>query len=114
VKLVETGKFVDNKKLCKKVINEILKKKLNANKVDVATLSSTHLPFLLPIIQTEFPNITFLDPGFLIAKKISTIIKKNESKKNLLKIFTSSNPKIFEKKLQKIGIKNKVSFLSTN
>ena len=85
---------------------------LNKNQIDVVTLSSTHLPFLKKYLKKEFPNIQFIDPGNIVAQKIHFKIKNKQSKKNSLKIFASKNPKNFQSKLLKIGIKNKVNFLS--
>ncbi|MFB5629607.1 MAG: glutamate racemase, partial [Nitrosarchaeum sp.] len=82
------------------------------NKIDVVTLSSTHLSFLKPLLNSEFPKIKFIDPADAVANKILANIKKNNSKKNVIKIFTSGNTKVYEKKLIKIGIKHKVKFLS--
>ena len=110
VDLVESCKFVDSKKLCSNKIKKILTKPLLKNHVDVATLSSTHLPFLLPSLKEIFPNIIFLDPGSMIADKIAEKIK-NQDKTKSLTIFASGNTQVFQKKLSKIGIKNKVRSL---
>ncbi len=111
IELVESGKFIDNSKECKLKIKQLLKKELIKQNVDVVTLSSTHLPFLLPYLKKEFPNIKFIDPANEVAKKIAKKSFKKSSKRNTMKIFTSSNSGLFEKYLKKIGIKNKVSFL---
>jgi glutamate racemase len=79
----------------------------------VSTLSSTHLSFLKPLLSSEFPQIKFIDPSDTVADKVLANIKKNKSKKNTIKIFTSGNVKLFQKNLNKLGIKNKVNFLST-
>jgi glutamate racemase len=107
VELVETGKFLTDKKYCSKTIQNVLGKQVAG--IDVITLSSTHLPFLLPILKKEFPLVKFLDPADDVAKKVAKKIKNESSYK--LKIYTSSDPKILQKYLQKMGIKNKVSFL---
>ncbi len=112
VELVESGKFISNKKLCKKIIKKTLTKVFEDNEIDVATLSSTHLPFLKRFLKEEFPKITFLDPAQDLANKIAKLTSKKRSKKNSLKIFTSKDPSLFQKQLKKIGIKNKVNFLS--
>ena len=112
VDLVESGKFLSEKNYCKKIIKKELQM-LHENQIDVVTLSSTHLPFLKKYLQKEFPNIQFIDPGNLIAQKIYSKIRNKQSKRNSLKIFTSGNTKEFQTKLLKIGIKNKVSFLSS-
>ena len=110
IELVESGKFIDNKKLCKNEIIRILSKPLLQNHIDVVTLSSTHLPFLLPFFKQIFPNITFLDPGNNIADKIAKKLKP-QNKTRSLTIFASGNVKDFQTKLSKIGIKNKVRSL---
>ena len=110
IDLVESGKFIDNKKLCKDKIKKILSKSFIKYDVDIATLSSTHLPFLLPFLNKVFPNIVFLDSGNIVADKIVKKLK-NQNKTKSLTIFASGNIQVFQKKLSKIGIKNKVRSL---
>ncbi|MCV0393244.1 MAG: aspartate/glutamate racemase family protein [Nitrosopumilus sp.] len=112
VDLVESGKFVTNKKLCIKLIKKILDEKIIKNSIDVITLSSTHLPFIQHFLEKKYPSIQFLDPGRIIANNIYSKIKNQQNKKNTLKIFTSGNTNEFQTKLKNIGIKNKVNFLS--
>jgi len=112
VDLVESGKFLTDKKYCTKIIKKDLKI-LNQHDIDVVTLSSTHLPFLKSLLQKEFPHIQFIDPGKIIANKINSKIKQNKIKRNSLKIYTTGNAKEFQTRLNKIDIKNKVNFLST-
>ena len=112
IRLVEEGKFLDNQKLCEKTIKKILSESFSELDIDVAILSSTHLPFLLPFLKKQFPNITFVDPAKEVSQKIRKIVGKNSSKKNTMKIFTSSNPKKFQKYLWQIGIKKNVSLLT--
>ena len=112
IELVETGKFITNKKFCRQIIKKILQNVFLQNNIDVVTLSSTHLPLLRSLLQTEFPKITFLDPGQGVANKVKNLTRKKRSKKNSLKIFTSGNTQTFQKQLRKLGIRNKISFLS--
>lgn len=107
VEFVESGKFINNKILCKNKIKNILSESFSKNNVDVVTLSSTHLPFLLPYFKEIFPNITFLDPGGIVVDKIAKKLRR-QNKTRSLSIFASGNIKVFQKKLSKIGIKNKV------
>ena len=95
VRLVEEGKFLADRKLCEKTVKKVLSKPFSESNVDVAILSSTHLPFLLPFLKKQFPNITFVDPAKEVSQKIRKIVGKNSSKKNTIKIFTSDNPKKF-------------------
>ena len=111
VELVESGKFLTEKKYCKKMIKKELQI-LYQNQIDVVTLSSTHLPFLKKYLEKEFSSIQFIDPGSIVAQKIYSKIKNKQSKRNSLKIFTSGNTKEFQNKLSKIGIKNKVNSLT--
>ena len=107
VRLVEEGKFLADRKLCEKTVKKVLSKPFSESNVDVAILSSTHLPFL----KKQFPNITFVDPAKEIAQKVRKIVAKKPSKTNTMKIFTSSDPKKFQKYLWQIGIKKNVSLL---
>ena len=111
VDLVESGKFIYDKKFCKKKIEKVLLKPIITNNVDVVTLSSTHLPFLLPILKQVFPNIIFLDPAGLVVDQIVKKLKTKKSKRNSIEIFTSGNIKLFQKRLRQIGIVNTVKQL---
>ena len=111
IRLVEEGKFLDCRKLCEKTIKKVLSKPFSKSNVDVAILSSTHLPFLLPFLKKQFPNIKFVEPAKAIAQKVRKIMAKKPSKINTMKIFTSSNPKKFQKYLWQIGIKKNVNLL---
>ena len=112
VNLVETGKFIDKSEYCSTMIQKILKKKFQQHKIDVATLSSTHLPFLLPFLKDAFPNVRFLDPAVIVAQKVSRRNIANKNLKNRLKIFTTGDAKKFQSKLKKIGVRNKVTSFS--
>ena len=112
INLVETGKFIDKPEYCSTIIQKTLKKKFQQHKIDVATLSSTHLPFLLPFLEDAFPNVRFLDPAIRVAQRISQRNDNNKNLKNKLRIFTTGNAKKFESKLRKIGVRTKVTSFS--
>ena len=112
VNLVETGKFIDKPEYCSTIIQKTLKKKFQQHKIDVATLSSTHLPFLLPFLEDAFPNVRFLDPAIRVAQRISQRNDNNKNLKNKLRIFTTGDAKKFESKLRKIGVRTKVTSFS--
>jgi len=103
---------ISQNKHCKKIIKKTLQPIFSQQSIDTVTLSSTHLPFLKSLLEKEYPHIQFINPGNIIAQKVYTKIKHNQSKRNSLKIFTSGEIKKFQRKLNKIGIKNKVSSLS--
>ncbi len=108
VDLVESGKFIENKRFCKNTIKSLLEKKFLENNIDVVTLSSTHLQFLLPLLEQTFPKISFLDPAENVVKKIMNKHKSRDQAS--LTIFSSGNISRFQKQLHKIGINNKVIF----
>ncbi len=112
VDLVESGKFISTKKLCDQRLSYVLQKKLVDNNIDVAILSSTHLPFLVTYLTKIFPHIQFLDPADDIADQVASQNFFLPSKKNSLKIFSSGDVKTFQKNLQKLGIKNIVQQLN--
>ncbi|MDE1725786.1 MAG: aspartate/glutamate racemase family protein [Thaumarchaeota archaeon] len=110
VDLVESGAFLTKKKFCKKKINSVLRIIID-KQIDVVTLSSTHLPFLLPMLKKIFPSVVFLDPADSIANKIAILLNEKKSNTCKLKIFASGDTKTFQKKLRKLGIKNNVQQL---
>jgi glutamate racemase len=111
VELVESGKFVSDKKYCQKTIKKILDQVSSQNNIDTITLSSTHLPFLKPLLKKQYPNISFIDPADTVAEKVFLKIKNNQSKKNSLKIFATGDIKTFQARLSKLKVKNKVNLL---
>ncbi|AJW69702.1 glutamate racemase [Nitrosopumilus adriaticus] len=109
IQLVESGKFYSNSQLCKTIIRKLLTPKFTKNNVDVATLSSTHLPFLLEFFKEIFPNITFLDPSKPLSIKLKNKYNDHSKKRNSLQIYTSGNIKSFKNKLIHLRIKNNIS-----
>ena len=111
VELVESGKYITKPKHTRQIIRKTLVKIFQTNKIDVAALSSTHLPFLLNFLRKEFPEIVFLNPACDVAEKVAKNLKIT-SRKNKITIFTTGNPKNFQNNLIRIGIKNKVNYFS--
>ncbi len=111
VELVETGKFLTNEKNCVKTISKVLKDEFKENNIKIATLSSTHLPFLSPFLKKIFRGIEFLDPADDVAMKISRL-KQQASKNNSLTIYTTKSPKALQRNLKNMGISNKVTLFS--
>ena len=111
IQMVESGEFLNGQKYCKEKIMKILKNIIFEKNIDVLTLSSTHLPFLRSMLESEFPEVLFIDPSDNVANLVCKKIKKDR-KKNLLKIYSSDRTGTFEKTLAKMGIKKKIEFLS--
>jgi glutamate racemase len=113
VELVESGKFLTDKEYCKNIIKEVLEDVFLDNSIDVATLSSTHLPFLELFLRSIFKNVKFLDPAKNITNVLKDYMKDNDLQENVLRIFTSGDVNLFKKNLQMMGINDEVSFLTT-
>jgi len=113
VELVESGKFLTDKEYCQNVIKEVLEDIFLDNSIDVATLSSTHLPFLEPFLRSIFKNVKFLDPAKNIVNVMKDFIEDDDLQQNVLRIFTSGDVNLFKKNLQMMGIDDEVSFLTT-
>tara|TARA_Y100000996_G_scaffold187543_1_gene146574 strand:- start:441 stop:1184 length:744 start_codon:yes stop_codon:yes gene_type:complete len=111
VELVENGKFLTNEKICIKTIRKVLDEPFMENKIKIVTLSSTHLPFLLPFLKKNFRGIEFLDPAEDIANRIADI-KGPKSTRNSLSIYTTQSPKALQRNLKNMGISNKVTLFS--
>ena len=109
VELVESGKFIHQKQYCRNKIKTVLTNQFLDNRVDVVTLSSTHLPFILPFLRKLFPKIQFLDPAETIAKKIFKYYNTND--KCTFTIYSSGKISKFQNQLHQIGIKRKVKYL---
>ena len=111
VELVESGKFLTHERDCVKIILKVLKDEFKENKIKIATLSSTHLPFLLPFLKKYFRGVEFLDPAEGIATKISKL-EGPRSASNTLSIYTKKSPKSLQRNLKNMGISNKVNLFS--
>ena len=44
--------------------------------IDVVILSSTHHPFIIPLLKESFPHVKFLDPAYSIPDKILKGLKE--------------------------------------
>jgi len=111
IELVESGKFLTHQRDCVKTILKVLKDEFKENKIKIASLSSTHLPFLLPFLKKYFKEVEFLDPANDIAIKISKM-EGPKSTRNSLSIYTTKSPKALQRNLKSMGISNKVNLFS--
>ena len=109
VDLVESGRFITEKKSSKDTIRKILGP-IRKNGADVATLSSTHLPFLLPLLKEVFPDVKFLDPANSVAERVAKTLGKT-TRKGRIEIYASGDTDAFQKKLRKVGIRARVRSL---
>ena len=81
ISMIEDGTFLRNRKKIERLIIEILRE--NPENIDVITLSSTHLPFILDQLNHLYPHIEFIDPSQVIAKDVKKfLIDNNLTNKN--------------------------------
>lgn len=104
VELVESGDIEG--KNTGRAIERILRRRFERNGIDVATLSSTHLPFLRTSLEERFPEVTFLDPASGVARKVGEKIRP--AKRNTLMIYTTRRTAAFERNVRRLGIKSRI------
>ena len=75
VELVENFSFIKNPQITQNIVSEFIHHILNEHpKIDVITLSSTHLPWLKPFFIKAAPHISFLDPADDLVLGIKPVI----------------------------------------
>lgn len=109
VGLVESGAFVSDRGRTERQVTRTVGKALGQKGIDVATLSSTHLPFLREFFERRFPEIRFVDPAERVARGIAQRIRP--AKRNSLRILSTDGTGTFQRSLGRMGIKNRVTFL---
>jgi glutamate racemase len=109
IPLIEDGTFLRNRKKIKHSISLILG---NIDNIDVITLSSTHLPFIIDQLNHLYPHVKFLDPAESIAKDVKKFLidnnLNNKNKNGKMRILVSDNKKKFQEILRQIGRKEKI------
>ena len=69
--MIEDGTFLRNRKKIQHFITQILG---NIDDIDVITLSSTHLPFIIDQLNHLYPHVKFLDPAESIVKEVKKFL----------------------------------------
>ncbi|HEY6659426.1 MAG TPA: glutamate racemase [Nitrososphaeraceae archaeon] len=109
IPLIEDGTFLRNRKKIEQFITQILG---NIDNIDVITLSSTHLPFVLDQLNQIYPHVKFLDPAESIVKDLKKFLidnnLNNKIKNGKMRILVSDNKKKFQEILRQIGRKEKI------
>ena len=101
---VESGRFLTRPQQCRMRVRRILD---GLGRVDVCTLSSTHLPFLYDIMVSERPDVAFLDPARTVASR--AVAHVGHTGTNSLRIY-ASDTKIAQN-LHRLGITQTVLHL---
>ena len=109
ISMIEDGTFLRNRKKIAQLIRQLLGK---IDDIDVVTLSSTHLPFILDQLNQLYPHIEFIDPSQIIAKEVKKILinnnLNNKTKNGKMRILVSDKKKEFQEILRQIGRREKI------
>jgi glutamate racemase len=111
IELVENGTYITNERRTYDIISRALGDELD-KKIDVITLSSTHLPFVKRYLSNLLPTVKFVDPATIIAKDVrkfltfNRILKKTGSGR--LQIFVSEGKRYFEQTIRAMGVKEPI------
>jgi len=111
IELIEKGVHLGNERQTFNVISRVLGDNID-EKIDVITLSSTHLPFVKRYLNSLLPTVRFIDPAQIVAKDVRKFLKfyrmAKKSGRSNLKILVSDGKMEFEKSLRAMGMKESI------
>ena len=111
VELIEQGVHLDNERRTFDVVSRVLGDGVD-EKLDVITLSSTHLPFVKTYLNALLPSVRFVDPAQIVAKDVRKFLKSyrmaKKSGTGRLQILVSDSKREFEKSVRAMGIREPV------
>lgn len=111
VELIEHGVHLENERRTFDVISRVLGDSVN-EKIDVITLSSTHLPFVKKYLNALLPTVRFVDPAQAVAKDVRKFLSfyrmAKKSGSGRLQILVSDGKREFEKSLRAMGVKEPI------
>jgi glutamate racemase len=111
IELIEHGVHLENERRTFDVISRVLGDSVDS-KMDVITLSSTHLPFVKTYLNALLPTVRFVDPAQTIARDVRKFLKfyrmAKKSGTGKLQILVSDGKREFEKSVRAMGIREPV------
>jgi glutamate racemase len=111
VELIENGVHLENERRTFDVISRVLGDNVD-QKIDVITLSSTHLPFVKRYLAALIPTVRFVDPAQSVAKEVRKFLAFNRMAKKRgtgkLEILVSDRKREFENSIRLMGIREPV------
>jgi glutamate racemase len=111
IELIEQGVHLDNERRTFDVVSRVLGDGVD-EKLDVITLSSTHLPFVKSYLNALLPTVRFVDPAQIVARDVRKFLKfyrmAKKSGTGKLQILVSDGKREFEKSVRAIGIREPV------
>lgn len=111
IELVEAGVHLSDERRTFDVISRVMGDSVD-EKMDVITLSSTHLPFVKRYLNALLPTVRFVDPAQMVAKDVRKFLNFNRMAKKSgsgrLQIMVSDGKREFEKSIRAMGIRETV------
>ena len=111
IELIEQGVHHENERRTFDVISRVLGDRVD-EKMDVITLSSTHLPFVKTYLNALLPTVRFVDPAQIVAKDVRKLLKfermAKKSGTGRLQILVSDGKREFEKSVRAMGVREPV------
>lgn len=111
IELIEQGVHLENERRTFDVISRVLGDNVD-EKIDVMTLSSTHLPLVKNYLNALLPTVRFVDPAQIVAKDVRKFLKSyrmaKKSGTGKLQILVSDGKREFEKSVRAFGIREPV------
>jgi glutamate racemase len=111
IELIEHGIHLENERRTFDVISRVLGDGVD-EKIDVITLSSTHLPFVKSYLNALLPTVRFVDPAQIVARDVRKFLKfyrmAKKSGTGRLQILVSDGKREFERTVRAIGLREPV------
>ena len=111
IELIEQGVHLENERRTFDVVSRVLGDGVD-EKIDVITLSSTHLPFVKTYLNALLPTVRFVDPAQIVARDVRKFLKSNRMAKKSgtgrLQILVSDGKREFERSVRAMGIREPV------
>jgi glutamate racemase len=112
IELIERGVHLEDERRTFDTISRVLGDDNLDQKIDVITLSSTHLPFVKRYLNALLPTVRFVDPAQIVSRDVRKFLsfyrmaKKSGSGK--LQILVSDGKREFEKSVRALGVREPV------
>src|SRR5919202_2374190 len=117
IELVENVTYITNERRTFDVISNIIGDELD-EKIDVVTLSSTHLPFVKGYLASLVPKMKFVDPARIVSRDVKKFLLSNRKLRSSgfgkLEVYVSSEKRQFEHIVRAMGVKEHVHEISLN
>lgn len=111
IELIEHGIHLENERRTFDVISRVLGDNVD-EKLDVITLSSTHLPFVKTYLNALLPTVRFVDPAQIVAKDVRKFLKfyrmAKKSGTGKLQIMVSDGKREFERSVRAMGLREPI------